>query len=173
VVDFLKVPGIGAGLGVHCEDRGAEQIVAFAHRAVVIRPAIAYGEVDQAELRVERRRVPDRCPAARIMVGAGRPAVAARLAWPRQCVGAPQDLAGLGVHSPLEGTGCELLVPATSQRKRAQLIVAVKSSRNRWFADSPMEGDGFELLVPRHKAVDFRSISRIAGVSAGLLNDTT
>jgi hypothetical protein len=39
--------------------------------------------------------------------------------------------------------------------------------------DSPLEGDGFELLVRGTKAVDFRSIPGIAGVSAGLLNDTT
>ena len=64
VVHLLVVPGIGAGLGVDREDRGAEQIVAFAHRSVVIRPAIADGKVDEAELRIERRGVPDRRPAA-------------------------------------------------------------------------------------------------------------
>jgi hypothetical protein len=41
------------------------------------------------------------------------------------------------------------------------------------FADSPLEGDGFELLYRGTKAVDFRSIPGIVGVSAGLLNDTT
>jgi hypothetical protein len=78
------VPGIGAGLGIDREHRGAEQIIAFAHRAVVIRAAIADREVDETELRVERRGVPDRRPAARIMVGAGRPTVSAD---PNTCSG--------------------------------------------------------------------------------------
>ena len=34
----------------------------------------------------------------------------------------------------------------------ARPIVAVKSSWNRWFADSPLEGDGFEPSVPLVKA---------------------
>src|SRR5260370_40613060 len=91
------MPGVLAGLGVPREDRGAEQIVAFAHRPIVIRPAIADCEVDEAELRVERRGVPDRRPAATEMVGAGRPGVPAGLTRRRQRVGPPQDLAGLRV----------------------------------------------------------------------------
>ena len=94
---LLEVPGIGAGLGIDREHRGAEQIVAFAHRAVVIRAAIADGEVNEAELRIERRGVPDRCAAASVMSGAGRPGVAAGFARRRQRVSPPQDLAGLGV----------------------------------------------------------------------------
>jgi hypothetical protein len=50
---------------------------------------------------------------------------------------------------------------------------ALRWPRNRKFVDSLLEGDGFELLVPRTKAVDFRSIPGFAGLSAGLLNETT
>jgi len=33
-------------------------------------------------------------------------------------------------------------------RGRVLDLEPVKSSRNRWFADSPLEGDGFEPSVP-------------------------
>ena len=33
-------------------------------------------------------------------------------------------------------------------------VEPVKSSRNRWFADSPLEGNGFELPVPGREAVN-------------------
>src|SRR5262249_44645517 len=91
VVHLLEVPGIGAGLGVDREERGAKKIVPFAHRSVVVGPAIADREVDQTELRIERRGVPDRCAAASVMCGANRPGVAAWLAWCWQGVGTPQD----------------------------------------------------------------------------------
>src|SRR5215831_12101596 len=47
-------------------------------------------------------------------------------------------------------------------------------ARDRFAPDSPLEGDGFELLVPRHEKLWISAAFRaIAGVSAGLLNDTT
>ena len=75
---------------------GAEQVIAFAHRTIVIGAAIASSEVEEPELRVERRRVPDRRAAALVVVGSGRPGVAADLAWAGQRVPAPQNIAGLG-----------------------------------------------------------------------------
>jgi hypothetical protein len=86
-----------AGLGLQRDDRGAEQIVPFAHRPVEIRPAITGGKVDEPELRIERRGVPDRRAAAHRVIGAGWPGITADLARTGQCVPAPQDLAGLGV----------------------------------------------------------------------------
>src|SRR5438876_9634800 len=97
VVDLLEVPDVLAGLRLQRDHRRAEQVVALAHRAVVIRPAVAGREVEEAELRIERGRVPDRGAAAHRMVGAGRPGLAATLPRPGQRVPAPLDLAGLGV----------------------------------------------------------------------------
>src|ERR1700730_7526294 len=82
VMHLLEVPGVLSGLGLQRDDRGAEQIVSFAHRTVVIRPAIADGKIDKPELRIERRRVPDRATPAAEMIGAGRPGVGADLSRP-------------------------------------------------------------------------------------------
>src|SRR6266404_5614219 len=97
VMHLLEVPGIFSGLGLQRDDRSAEQIVSFAHRPVIIRPAIADRKVDEPELRIERRSIPDRCAAAAVMVGAGRPGVSANLPRPGQGIPPPQDLAGLCV----------------------------------------------------------------------------
>ena len=56
VVHLLEMPAVCAGLGIDRHDRGAEQVVALAHRAVIVRPAIAGGEIQQAL-------APDRAPA--------------------------------------------------------------------------------------------------------------
>src|SRR5205085_253498 len=95
VVNFLEMPGVFAGLSVQGDDGSAEEVVAFAHRAVVIRSAIADREVDEPELRIERRRVPDRRAAMQIMVSAGRPCVATYLGRRRKRIPPPQDLSGL------------------------------------------------------------------------------
>src|SRR5437667_297910 len=108
VVDLLEVPDVLAGLRLQRDHRRAEQVVALAHRAVVIRPAVAGREVEEAELRIERGRVPDRGAAAHRMVGAGRPGLAATLPRPGQRVPAPLDLAGLGVQRGDAPTHAEL-----------------------------------------------------------------
>src|SRR5260221_4947944 len=63
--------------------------------------AVAGREVDQPEFGIERRCVPDRCTATHGMVGAGRPRIATEPSRLWQCIGAPQDGAGLGIE------GCE------------------------------------------------------------------
>src|SRR5262249_8243845 len=59
--------------------------------------AVAGREVDQPEFGSRRRWFPDRCPATQGMVGAGRPSIATEPAGLWQCIGAPQDGAGLGI----------------------------------------------------------------------------
>src|SRR6266478_9548972 len=59
--------------------------------------AVAGREVDQPEFGIEGRCVPNRCTATHGMVGAGRPSIATELARLWQCIGAPQDGAGLGI----------------------------------------------------------------------------
>src|SRR6267143_1809771 len=97
VMDLLEVPHVLAGLRLQRDHRRAVQVVAFPHRPVVIGPAVAGREVEEAELRIERGRVPDRGAAAHRMVRAGGPGLAATLPRPGQRVPAPLDLAALGV----------------------------------------------------------------------------
>src|SRR5215472_1875169 len=52
------MPDIFAALCLPRDNRGAKQVVTFAHRPVIIGPAITSREVDQTELRVERRGIP-------------------------------------------------------------------------------------------------------------------
>ena len=98
MVHFLKVPDIFPGLGLQSDDRDTEEVVAFAPRAVVVGPAIAGGEINEAELRIESRRVPDRRSTAHRMVGAGRPSVVADLAHARQGIPSPADLGAIWPH---------------------------------------------------------------------------
>src|SRR5262249_12001247 len=97
VVDLLEVPDVFAGLRLQRDHRRAEQIVALAHRAVVVGSAVARREVNEPELWIEGGRVPDRGASAHRVVRAGWPRVAAEFAGSRQRVPAPPDLAGLGV----------------------------------------------------------------------------
>src|SRR4029077_14425940 len=97
VVHLLEVPDILAGLGLQGHHRGAEQVIARAHRTVMIWRTIACREVDEPEFRIGGGCVPDWCPAPHRMVGAGRPGVTAELAGPRQGIRPPKDGAGLRV----------------------------------------------------------------------------
>jgi hypothetical protein len=83
VMHLLKVPDVFAGLGVQRNDRGAEQIVARARRAVIVGTAITDREVNEPQLRVEGRRVPDRRPAVRVLIAARRPSIGTHLSRPR------------------------------------------------------------------------------------------
>src|SRR5262249_27386614 len=47
VVHLLEVPDVFAGLRLQGDDRGAEQVVALAHRAVIVGAAIADREVNE------------------------------------------------------------------------------------------------------------------------------
>src|SRR5262245_59219634 len=58
---------------------------------------VAGREVDQPEFGLEGRCVPDRRTATHGMVGARRPSIATEPARLWQCIGAPQDGAGLGI----------------------------------------------------------------------------
>ena len=71
---------------------------AHAHRSIEIGTTIARGEVDEPELRIERRSVPDGRAAPHRMIGIGRPRICAELTGAGQGVrSALEDLAGLGV----------------------------------------------------------------------------
>ena len=58
VVHLLEVPRVGA-IHVQRDHRHAEQVVARSHGAVVVRAGVARGEVDQPEVRIDRRVLPD------------------------------------------------------------------------------------------------------------------
>src|SRR5262249_36937594 len=80
-------------------DRGAEEVIALAHRPIKVWSTVTCREVDQPEFRIDGRCIPDRRPAAHRVVSAGRPGVAAELAGPWQRIGPPQNGAGLGIQS--------------------------------------------------------------------------
>src|SRR5262249_60642540 len=97
VVHLLEVPDVLAGLGLQGHHRGAEQVIALAHRPVMIWSTVACREVDQPEFRIEGWCVPDRRPATHRMVSAGRPGITAELAGLRQGIRPPQEGAGRGI----------------------------------------------------------------------------
>src|SRR5262249_33791878 len=98
VVNLLEVPDILAGLGPQGHHRGAEQVIALAHRPVVIWSAVACREVDQPEFRLEGWSVPDRRAATHRLVDR-RPSIAAELARIWQSIPAPQYGPGPGIQS--------------------------------------------------------------------------
>src|SRR5439155_14828557 len=97
VVHLLEMPGIFAGLGLQRENRGGEQIVPLAHRPVVVGAGIAGREIDQPELWIECRRIPDRASAVHPGIALGRPAIAADFAGAGYRMGPPQDLPGFSI----------------------------------------------------------------------------
>src|SRR6202044_1163737 len=108
VVNLLEVPGVFACLDLQRDHRGAIQIVALTHRTIVVRAAIADREIEETELRIDRRRIPDRRATAHGMIGAGRPGLAAFLARSGQGEPAPLDLAGFGVERRQPAADAEL-----------------------------------------------------------------
>src|SRR5262249_30027045 len=80
-VNALDAPAVLTAPGLQGDGRGAEQVVTLAHRAVIVRAAIADREVNEPEFWVQRRRIPDCRSAAHRMVGAGWPGLAPDLAW--------------------------------------------------------------------------------------------
>ena len=76
VVDFLEVPRMGAGGQVESENGGGEQVVARPVLAEDVGRGISRRHVDQAQLLIDRDRIPHRRAAALELGTAGRGAVA-------------------------------------------------------------------------------------------------
>src|SRR6266545_7221753 len=107
---LLEVPGVFAGER-HRHDRGREQVVAgaVATHAARFRAGIAGREIDEPEIRVDRRRLPD-CGAAHLPgvrplgIGVVRlwPGVGAKLARRWHGPEPPPLLAGPGIERKYE-----------------------------------------------------------------------
>ena len=82
VMHLLEVPAVLAGLRVDRDDRDAEEVVAGAHGAVEIGARVARREVDEPELGIDGRRLPDGRAAVLPRVVVLRPGVVAGLAGP-------------------------------------------------------------------------------------------
>src|SRR4029453_3151582 len=74
----------------------------------VIRPTVAGGEVDKAEIRIKRCRIPPRRPPPQRMVGARGQGLAARLTRGGERIRPPEDLSTLGVQSSNAATDAKL-----------------------------------------------------------------
>ena len=93
VVHFLEVPPVRAALRIDGDDRRREQIVAAANRAVVIGAGVAGREVDEPQLGIDGRRVPDGRGAVHPDLVVLRPRVVADFAGPWDRVERPRELA--------------------------------------------------------------------------------
>src|SRR6266508_181323 len=97
VVHLLEVPLELARLQVERADRRRIEVLAGALAAEPVRAGVAGRDVEEPELRVDRRRLPDRPAAAEVLLRARGPRIAARLARSRGCVPTPHGLPGRGV----------------------------------------------------------------------------
>ena len=97
MVDLLEVPAVGTGLYVQREDGHGEEIVALARGAVKVRRGVAGGEIDQSQLRIHRRRLPDRCATVLPGIPVGRPGVMAEFARSGDRVEGPLEFAVGGI----------------------------------------------------------------------------
>ena len=91
------MPAVLARLDIERDDRGREQIVAGALRAVEAVARVAGGEINHAELGVDGRRLPDGPAAEFPEVIIGGPGVAAELPGRRNGVERPARLASPGI----------------------------------------------------------------------------
>jgi hypothetical protein len=66
VMDLLVVPLELPGLQVERHDRGCVEVLAGAAAAEEVAARVAGGDVEEAELRVDGGRLPDRTPAAQV-----------------------------------------------------------------------------------------------------------
>src|SRR5690606_42010397 len=82
-----------AGAGVDRDDRRREQVVAGADRAVVVGARVAGREIDEAELGIDGRRLPDRRAAVHPDVVVLRPGLVAGLAGAGDRVERPDETA--------------------------------------------------------------------------------
>src|SRR5215467_14758751 len=97
VVDMLEMPAVLPGLHVDGNRRHREQIVAFAHDAVVVGTGITGSKIQEPKLRIDGRRVPDGCPAVLPEVVVLRPRLVAELTGTRDRVKGPDERAVLRV----------------------------------------------------------------------------
>src|ERR1700730_13477425 len=96
---LLEVPAIFSRFGLDGNHRDREQIVAGADTAVEIGPWVAGGEIDQAEVGIDRRCLPNGGPAVFPHVVILRPGVVAELTRTGNGVEGPDQAAVLGVVS--------------------------------------------------------------------------
>jgi hypothetical protein len=133
-------------LVVERDHRGGEQVLTGAVAAVVVRPCVAGREVEEPEVRVDRRRLPDRCAARLPRVARLRPCVVARFPRPRDRVEAPKLLA----------RGCVVRCDAAA---RAEL--AARDARDHLAVDVERRvGDRVAVLPPG----DLRRPRNLAGL---------
>ena len=97
VMNLLVVPAVRARLHVERHDRRREQVVALAHGAVEVGARVRGGEVEEAELGVDGRRLPHGAAAVLPDVVVLRPGLVAALARARDRVEGPEQLAVLRV----------------------------------------------------------------------------
>src|SRR5581483_3134061 len=93
VMDLLEVPLELPRLQVERDDRGGVEVLAGPLAAVPVRAGVAGREVDEPELRVDGRRLPDGGAAPQVLLRPGRPGLAARLVRSGRRVPAPEKLA--------------------------------------------------------------------------------
>src|SRR5690242_2407071 len=96
---LLVVPAVLSGLGLDSHHRDREQVVAGADAAVEIRPRVAGGEVDEAEVGIDGRSLPNAGSAVFPGLAILRPGVVAELARTGDGVERPDEAAILGVES--------------------------------------------------------------------------
>ena len=106
VREELEVPDDLAGLRPDREDRRGVEVVARPHGGIP-RPGVAGAPVGEIELGIVGAGDPGRAAAAQVRV-AGRPRVVPLLAGAGNRVGAPQELAGLGIAAVDEAAHAEL-----------------------------------------------------------------
>src|SRR5688572_20870571 len=99
VMHLLEVPAVPARLHLDRDHRDAEEIVAGPHGAVEIGTRVARREIDEAELGIDGRRLPDGGAAMLPRVIVARPGVVPGFAGTRDRVEGPHELAVVRVVS--------------------------------------------------------------------------
>ncbi len=164
VMHLLVMPAVLSGLRVERDDRRREQVVALADRAVVVGPRIARAEVEEAELGIDGRRIPNRRAAVLPDLVVLRPRVVADLARARDRVERPDELAVLraerfhaAAHAFLaarEARDDEPVVVERRRRDRVALLPAFRLDRPDDLAAALIERDELAVELAReHLAV--------------------
>src|SRR6516225_4583569 len=125
---LLEVPAVFSGSGLHGNHGNREQIVAEADTTVEIRPRIAGGEIDETEVGIDGRSLPNRGSAVFPRVVILRPAVVADLAGTGDGIKRPDQATLLGVVRFYASTGAVL---ATGKTHNDHAVVVERRSRNR------------------------------------------
>ncbi len=139
VMHLLKVPAILAGGELDGEHRRRIQVVAGAEGAVVVRRGIAGREIDETELEIDGRRLPDRSAAVLPGVVVLRPRIVTRLAGARNRVERPDEAAVLRVVR-LEAAARAAIAASKADDDHACL--------ERRGADVQRRGGNREVLLP-------------------------